>query len=383
MQSSKLFRQALAIGIATSLGFANAAIAAPDAGEYQLGIISDDTGPIASAGISYHDGADLAIKEINEKGLAGEGVTFTLSVKDSASDAARSVQATTQFAADRNILAIICCVLSPNAAGVSQFAIQSGLPVVIYGATREGLPQEPYITSVVALPGPQEVLLAERMAAEFAPKKVAYIKQSDSDIQSARATKVQKVMEAVGVETSAEVFVLGADTDFSGPATQAMVTKPEMIFVWANQTAGIGVITALRQRGYDGQIVTSDIISPPAVFEKSGATVANIPFAVSFQPGVSDSSTAQAFIDAYKADYGKLPDVYAAQGYTAIHLIAQGMKSLDGKPTRKALAEAIWNITEIEHNVYGGQQMENGQARTPGTLIVNWTKEGEVKRWEK
>ena len=59
------------------------------------------------------------------------------------------------------------------------------------------------------------------------------------------------------------------------------------------------------------------------------------------------------------------------------------MKSLDGKPTRKALAEAIWNITEIEHNVYGGQQMENGQARTPGTLIVNWTKEGEVKRWEK
>ena len=129
--------------------------------------------------------------------------------------------------------------------------------------------------------------------------------------------------------------------------------------------------------------MTSEVISPPAVFEKSGATVANIPFALSFQPGVSDSSTAQSFIDAYQADYGKLPDVYAAQGYTAIQLIAQGMKSLDGKPTRKALAEAIWGITDIEHNVYGGQEMANGQARTPATLIVNWTPEGKVQSWEK
>jgi ABC-type branched-subunit amino acid transport system substrate-binding protein len=383
MQPSKFFKRALVAGLAMGLGLSSAAQAAPDAGEYELGIISDDTGPIASAGISFHRGADLAIKTVNAEGFAGEGVTFTLSVKDSGSDAARSVQAMTQFAADRNILAITCCVLSGNAAAVGQVATQAGVPVVIYGATREGLPKEPFITSVVSLPGPQEVALAERMAKELAPKKVAYFKQSDSDIQTARANALQAVMEAAGAETTAEVFVLGADTDFTGPATQAMATNPEMIFVWANQTAGIGIITALRQRGYEGQIVTSDIISPPAVFQKSGATVANIPFALSFQPGISDSPAALAFIDAYKAEYGELPDVYAAQGYTAIQLIAQGMKSLDGKPTRKALADAIWAIDEIEHNVYGGQAMENGQARTPGTLIVQWTPEGQTVLWEK
>ncbi len=382
MRSSKFFKRILSAGFIASVGLAGVASAAPDAGEYKLGIISEDTGPIAAAGISFHHGADLAIKHINEQGLAGEGVTLSLAVKDAASDAARSVQAIAQFAADRNILAVTCCVLSPNAAAVKELATQAGLPVVIYGATRENLPEKPFITSVVALPGPQEVLLAERMAEVVAPKTVAYIKQGDNDMQTARSEKLQEVMEAAGAETTAVISALGSDTDFTGPATQAMATNPDMIYVWMNQTAGIGAITALRQRGYEGVIVTSEIISPPAVFEKSGETVANIPFALSFQPGISDSDTAIAFVEAYQAEHGELPDVYAAQGYTAIQLIAQGMRSLDGKPTREALAEAIWNVTEIEYNLYGGQEMVDGQARTPETLIVNWTPEGEVKLWE-
>lgn len=383
MRTSKFIRTVLAVGFSASCGLATVANAEPDAGEYKLGIISDDTGPIAAAGISFHNGADLAIAEINETGLAGEGVTFTLEVKDSASDAARSVQAMTQFAADRDILAITCCVLSPNAAAVSQFAMQSGVPTVIYGATRGGLPQEPYITSVVALPGAQEVLLAERMAREIAPKKVAYFKQSDNDIFTERATALQEVMEASGAETTAEIFILGADTDFTGPATQAMATNPDMVYVWVTQTPAVGIITALRQRGYEGLIVTSEVISPPAVFEKAGENVVDIPFALSFQPGVSETEAAKTFIDAFQAEYGKLPDVYAAQGYTAIQLIAQGMKSLDGEPTREDLAQAIWSIKNIERNVYGGQEMVDGQARTPSTLIVNWTPEGKVELWEK
>jgi ABC-type branched-subunit amino acid transport system substrate-binding protein len=383
MHSSKLLKQAVAIGLATSLGFANVAFAAPDAGEYRLGIISDDTGPLAAAGISFHRGVDLAIKEVNERGLAGEGVTFDLQVKDAASDAARSVQAMTQFAADRKVMAVTCCILSSIAAAVGQIAVGSEIPMVIYGATRDGLPQEPFVTSVVALPGPQEVMLAERMAKEIAPKKVAYFKQSDNDIFQARANALQEVMVAAGVETAAEIFVLGADTDFTGPATQAMATEPDMIYVWTTQQAAIGIITALRQRDYGGVIVTSEVISPPAVFEKSGVTVANIPFALSFQPGVSDSDVAKTFIDSFQASFDALPDVYAAQGYTAIQLIAQAMSSLDGTPTREALSKAIWATSSIDNNVYGGQEMANGQARTPATLIVNWTPEGEVKLWEK
>ncbi|MDP3524845.1 MAG: ABC transporter substrate-binding protein, partial [Hoeflea sp.] len=164
---------------------------------------------------------------------------------------------------------------------------------------------------------------------------------------------------------------------------QGFATGPVVIVVMTTQQPSIGIISALRQRGYVGMSVTSEVLSPPAVFKKSGETISGIPFALSFQPGVSDSEAAVAFIEAYQAQYNALPDVYAAQGYMAIQFIAQGLKSLDGKPTRQDLAKAMWGTTEIAVNPYGGQPMESGQARTPNTLIVNWTKDGEVKLWEK
>ena len=375
--------RALMLALLSGAVFSGPASAAPDAGEYSLGIVSDDTGPLASAGQSYHHGADLAVEEINANGTAGEGVKLQLQVKDSGSDPARAVQAMTQFAADRQILATTCCILSSIAAAVSPIAVNQAMPLVIYGATRDGLPKEPYVTSVVALPGPQEVQLAKRLAADLKPASVAYFLAGDNDIFMARAAKMKEVLDAAGAKSVAEITTLGNDTDFTGPATQAMATDPDLILVMTTQQAAVGIITALRQRGYEGTIATSDVLSPPAIFEKSGETIANIPFALSFQPGLSDSEQAKAFISAYQKKYGGLPDVYAAQGYTAIQYVAQALKSLDGKPTRQALAEALWGTTAIENNVYGGQKMEGGQALTPSTLIVDWTAGGKVELWEK
>ncbi|PWV95789.1 amino acid/amide ABC transporter substrate-binding protein (HAAT family) [Hoeflea marina] len=372
-----------AVYMAVALGIAAPAHADPDAGEYRIGMISDDSGPIASAGQSYHQGADIAVAEINSKGLAGEGVTLALDIKDSGSDAARAVQAMTQFGSDRGILATTCCILSAIAAAVSPIAMSNEVPLVIYGATRASLPQEPYVTSVVALPGPQEVAMSERLAAELKPQKVAYFLSGDNDIFKARAMAMKEVIEKSGAATVAEISTLSADTDFTGPATQGIATDPDLIVVMTTQQPTVGIITALRQRGYEGTIVTSEVLSPPAIFKKSGETITGIPFALSFQPGVSDSEAAVAFIDAYKAQYNALPDVYAAQGYMAIQFIAQGLKTLSGKPTRQDLAKAMWGTSDIAVNPYGGQPMESGQARTPNTLIVNWTKDGEVKLWEK
>ncbi|TYR30527.1 ABC transporter substrate-binding protein [Mesorhizobium microcysteis] len=367
---------------AAAFSLAGSAWADPAPGQYNIGIISDDTGPLAAAGISYHRGADLAIEEINANGFAGEGVTLNLLVKDSATDAARAVQAMTQFAADRTVLATTCCIITPIAGALSPIAMNNNLPLVIYGATREGLPQEPYVTSVVALPGPQEVMMSERLASELKPKRVAYYTTGDNDIFLARAHAVKAVFEEAGAETVAEISTLANDTDFTGPATQGMGTNPDVIMVMTTQQPAVGIISALRQRGYEGLIGTSEVISPPAIYQKSGDLIEGIPFALSFQPGLSDSPEATTFIEAYQAKYNELPDVYSAQGYTAIHYIAQGMKAIDGEPTREKLAEEMWKITSIDHNLYGGQEIVNGQAQIPETLIVNWNSDGEVALWE-
>jgi branched-chain amino acid transport system substrate-binding protein len=351
-------------------------------GEYSIGFITENTGPLAAAGLSYWRGAQLAVEEINASGWMGKDTKLKLVDKESGSDAARAVQALTQFSADRNVLAVTCCILSPVAGALRPVATNNKIPLVIYGATRPGLPQLPYVTSVVALPGPQEVKMTKYLADVLKPKTVTYFVNADNEAFQGRFKAAQQVMEEAGVKTGGVVSILANDTDFTAPATQAMATNPDLIMVWTTQTPAVGIISALRARGYKGHISASDVISPVAVFKKAGAAIAGVPFPILFAPEVSESKEAKAFVANYEQRHKEQPDTYSAQGYTAIYYIAQGLRSLEGKPARDALAEALAKTTSIEHNIYGGLPMADGQADVRTSLIVAWSPEGKLVRWE-
>ena len=89
----------------------------------------------------------------------------------------------------------------------------------------------------------------------------------------------------------------------------------------------------------------------------------------------------KAFVAAYQKKFGADPDIYSAQGYAVGYFIAQGLKSLDGTPTRESLAEALSQDQGLDHNVYGGEKIVNGQAETRDTLIVSWSPEGKLVPW--
>jgi branched-chain amino acid transport system substrate-binding protein len=380
--AARTLRGVLAGAAALAIGYAGSAAAAPAAGEYGVGFITENTGPLAAAGVSYHRGAQLAVDEINEGGWIGQGVKLKLSEKESGSDAARAVQALTQFSADRNVIAVTCCILSPVAAALKPVTTNAKLPLVIYGATLPGLPQPPFVTSIVGLPGPQEVKMSKVLAETLKPKTVAYFVNADNEGFQNRLKAAQKVMDDAGVKNVGVVSILSADTDFTAPATQAMATNPDLIMVWTTQTPAAGIIAALRSRGYAGKIATSDVISPAPVFKKIGAALAGIPFPIIFSPEISSSPEAKKFVEGYTKKFGEAPDTYSAQGYTSLYYIAQGMKGLDGKPSREDLAASIGKIQSIDYNVYGGVPMVNGQAEVQNSLIANWTADGKVVRWE-
>jgi branched-chain amino acid transport system substrate-binding protein len=374
-----------AILIASTLGaaLASAAVAAPAPGEYTIGFVTENTGPLAAAGVSYHRGAQLAVEEINAGGLAGSGVKLKLSEKESGSDAARAVQAINQFVADRNVVAVTCCILSPVAGAVKPVVISNKTPLVIYGATLPGLPAPPYAYSVVGLPGPQEVKMTKKLAEVLKPKAVTYFVNADNEGFQNRFKAAQKVMEEAGVKTAGVISILASDTDFTAPATQAIGQNPDLIMVWTTQTPACGIIAALRQRGFKGEISASDVISPAPMFKRIGEPLAGIPFPINFAFEISKSPEAQAFSKGYEAKFKEGPDTYASQGYTAIYLIAQAVKELDGRPTREALAEAIGKVKAVAPNVFGGLPMVNGQAEVENSLIAAWTKDGKIATWEK
>ena len=349
-------------------------------GEYKVGFITENTGPIAQAGQSFWAGAQLAVQDVKAAKYIGAS-SIVLEPKESGSDAARSIQAMNQFIADRSIIATTCCILSPVAGSLKPVVLAAKIPLVIYGATAAGLPQPPSIYSMTILPGPKDTAAALMVSDAIKPKTAAYILAADNDAFKGRMLPTQKALEAKGVATSGVVSVLTKDTDFTAAATQAMGLKPDFILVYATQQAAAGVITALRDRGYTKTIVGNDVLSPEAIFKKMGATVVGVPFPVSFSDSIGVSAEAKAFVAAYKAKFNVSPDIYSAQGYQMVWFIAQGLKSISGTPTRESLSAALEKVEKIDYQVYGGQFMKDGQAQTTGTIVVNWSADGKLVPW--
>jgi branched-chain amino acid transport system substrate-binding protein len=231
------------------------------------------------------------------------------------------------------------------------------------------------------LPSPKEVATAIKVADAVKPKTAAYILAADNDAFKGRMNAAKEALEARGVSTAGIVNVLTKDTDFTAPATQAMGLKPDVILVFATQGAAAGAISALRERGYTKTIVGNDVLAPAAMFKKMGPSVVGVPFPVSFSSSVAETPKAKSFVDAYQAKYSTTPDIYSAQGYQVVWFLAQGLKSAGGKPTRESLGEALSKVSTLEHDVYGGEHMKNGQAETSGTLVVTWSQDGKLVPW--
>jgi ABC-type branched-subunit amino acid transport system substrate-binding protein len=373
--------RALGAFLAAALLLASPAASALEPGEYNIGFIADNTGPIAFAGLSYWHGAQLAVEEISASGYMGKDTKLALIEKESASDPARAIQALHQFIADRSVIATTCCILSPVAGSLKPIVISSKIPLVIYGATAPGLPESPFIQSMTILPGPKDVATAIKAAEVTKPKTAAYFVAADNDAFKARMAAAQKALEGMGVKTAGVVSVLSSDTDFTAPATQAMGLSPDMVLVYTTQTPAVGIIAALRAREFKGTIVGNDVLSPAPVFKKLGDASKGVMFPISFSASLVKTDAGKDFVAAYQKKFSADPDIYSAQGYAVGYFIAQGLKSIDGKPTRESLAAALSKITSLDHNVYGGEKIVNGQAETPDTIIVSWSPEGKLVPW--
>ncbi len=369
-----------ALVTALALPFAASAQGLPP-GEYKIGFMTENTGPIASAGVSFWNGAQLAVDEVKARAYMGKGTSIVLQTKESGSEAARSIQNMNQFIADRSILAVTCCILSPVVGSVKPVVLEAKMPLVIYGATAVGLPSPPWVYSMTILPGPKDIETGLTVASGIKAKTAAYILANDNEAFRNRMNDTRTALEAKGVRTAGVVNVLTKDTDFTAAATQAMGLQPDVIFIYATQSAAVGAVNSLRDRGFKQTIVGNDVLAPETVFKRMGQTAVGVPFPVSFSSALADSAEGKAFIATYEARFKSTPDIYSAQGYQAIWFIAQGLKSISGTPTRASLAEALSKITSFEHNVYGGEIMRDGQAQTTGTLIVNWSPDGKLVRW--
>ena len=353
--------------------------AALEPGSYPVGFQSLTSGPAAFAGVPLAQGARLALEEVNETASLGEGVTLELIEQDAGGDPAQAIAAV-QRMFGQDVAGIICCALSSEAGSVKPLLEEERTPGIVSSAILPGLPEPPYMYRPVLLLA--EVAydpLMEAITATGAETVLIGV-TGDNDGMVAEGELFTEAAEVHGMEIVGTIDTATGDTDFAGPASEVISVNPDVFVASKLGNEATLMIRALRDRGYEGTIVTTYGVSNENNYAVGGDALAGTILPIAFAVD-ADIDEAQRFTELYRDAYGADPDVFAAQGYEAMRLLIEGMRRA-GSGDPEAVAEALATIDSME-TVYGPVVYEDGQARLAGDpIFVEWQEGGTLAVWE-
>ncbi len=323
-----------------------------DAKTYLLGGIGPLTGEAASYGISVKQGAEIAIKEINEAGgfkVGDDTYKFELKFEDDQADHEKAPNAYNTLY-DAKVDAILGSVTSGSCIAIVDKTFKDKLlQITPSGSALECARNENNFRLCFTDPL-QGVKMAELAVTELGYKKVATIFNSSDDYSTGmKDAFVAKVKELGGEIVAEEAFVKN-DVDFSTQLTKIKDSGAEVIFVptYYKEAALIAKQASEKEMklpllGGDGWDGILDQIADASVIEG----------AIFLSPFLSTDPDAavQAFVEKYKAAYNATPDQFAADGYDTVYVFKAALEKA-GSKDYEALLKAM---TEIEVNGLTGK----------------------------
>ena len=368
---TKVLSMALAavmvIGSLTACGGSDAketTAAADGEAVFTIGGIGPVTGDAASYGTSVKQGAEVAIKEINEAGGVVVGDTtykLALVFEDDEATEDKAVQAYNAVM-DQGAQAILGAVTSGACIAITDLTLEDGiLQITPSGSAMDCAKNDNRFRMCFTDPA-QGVNMADLVVNTLGYKKIAVLWDNASDYSMGIKDAFEaKVAELGGEIVASESFATG-DVDYNTQLTTIKATDAEVLFVPAyyqevtyitKQAADMGInLPFVGSDGWDGILAT---VTDPATVE--GAIFLSPFFAA------DPSENVTAFVSAYEEAYGATPDQFAADAYDTVYAIKASMEtagSVEG-------ADMIAAMTEITVDGLTGTG-------------ITWTAEGEPNK---
>ncbi len=133
-----------------------------------------------------------------------------------------------------------------------------------------------------------------------------------------------------------EIFNQVNQLDFAAEIAKIASLKPDAVFAFEPGGMGVNFVKQYAQAGLAGKIpflsaFTVDETTLPATQDAAVGLFAGAQWAPNL-----DNPVSKKFVADYEKDYGKVPALYAAQGYDAALLIDAAIKAAGGKIADKA-----------------------------------------------
>lgn len=309
-----------AYGGVTSFDFSKEGEYTKDNTTYVIGLTGPLTGDASQYGISVQRGAQIAVDEINAAGGLN-GVNFSLNMKD---DKATAADASTGYDAlyEEGMQVSLCSVTSGSAESFASRADEDGVfSLTPSGSSDKVINASKYAFRVCFGDPDQGTLAADELSKEFANIGAIY---DNSDPYSQGIYEAFKAeMAKLGKEYKEQTFDAENKRDFS---TQAEALKDcDVIFLPIYYTEAGLIAKACAAKGCKAELFGCDGLD--GVKEQIDSSVtAKIKYITPFNASSTDEKV-KSFVDTFKTKYDSTPDQFAADGYDAVYIIYEAMKT--------------------------------------------------------
>jgi branched-chain amino acid transport system substrate-binding protein len=326
--------------------------------------ISELSGPGATAGVNWRDGAAMAIEEINAAGgILGSQVE--LAEYDSQSDAQTS-RAMVQKAIDEGAFALLGTVYSGSTIVNMLVAQQAGIPQFTGSeSARITAMGNPYIFRTSF--GSQKSMpkIADYMANEMGVKKVGVV-WANTEFGKAGYDAFTAEMEARGIEVVADVPTENAQADFAADVVKVKNSDAEAVFVYLTEEESARFLREAKKQGVAVPLVGETTLIGQKVIDLAGDAADGALGHVSLTPDAPNPQV-QEMAAKFEEKYGYRADHNAIKGYIGAYAIKYATEQVGEFDSEK-----------IAEHLHG---LKLSAAEHPGILIdVGWDDTGEVSR---
>ena len=301
----------------------------------KIGGIGPVTGDAAIYGEAVKNGAELAVKEINEAGgINGAQIEFNF--QDDEADAEKAVNAYNTLK-DWGMQALLGTVTSAPCVAVGEVAQADNMFLLTPSGTAVECVQYDNAFRVCFSDPMQGAESAKYIADNQLATKIAVIYNS-SDVYSRGIYQAfAKEAETEGLEiVAAEAFTAESKTDFSVQLQKAKDAGAELVFLPFYYSEAALVLQQAAGINYSPIFFGCDGMDGILDVEGFDADLANnLMFLSPFTPTSTDEAI-QKFVTDYKEAYGGTPNQFAADAYDGVYAMKAAMEKAEVTPDMSA-----------------------------------------------
>ncbi|MCP5264979.1 MAG: ABC transporter substrate-binding protein [Burkholderiaceae bacterium] len=318
-------------------------------GEIAIGSLQDLSGPIAVLGKPVQNGMILRVEQVNAAGGI-HGRMLKLYVEDSGYDPKKGVLGAQKLVSSNKVFAMLGTLGSVVSLSTIPLLLSKGV-VSFMPITAHHGNVEPFHKLKFGMATPYQrstELGIQEMLRRKAYKRVGIMYQDDEyGLEVYRGA--QTALKAAGLSLVEKTSYKRGATEFSSQMQKLKAANCDLIVLGTIVRETIGGMATARKLGYTGDFFGSQAAYMPLVPLLGKGAVEGL-YSVHETPtpyrdDPNNSKLLNEWMDAYKARFGAVPDLWSATGYLIADMFVKAATAAGPKLTTDGFVKAMESMT--------------------------------------